>query len=253
MGATDRQNGERMVGRTAATPAVTREQIVAAADAVARAEGISSVTVRRVSAALSVTAPALYWHLKDKNELMSLLVDRIASRVEHPAPSAGSWLHRLVEHYASIRDVFGEYAGISGVLMTTEPREGTLRNCVYVVEVLVEAGLDQTAAASLFTSLSTLATGHLMMNDAARHQPRSSARYAPNAGRLAELLEARPDLIEFQRSLLELDDTTSRIQFLRGVELLIRGAATTAGVAAPRTAVVGARKARPAGSSRRTA
>src|SRR4051812_25240726 len=94
--------------RAAATPSVTREQIVAAADAVAKAEGVAGVTVRRVSAALFVTAPALYWHLKDKGELMSQLVDRIASRVQHPGPSAGSWLDRLVEHYASVRDVFGE-------------------------------------------------------------------------------------------------------------------------------------------------
>jgi AcrR family transcriptional regulator len=240
--------------RKAGTPVVTREQIVATADALAKADGIASVTVRRVSAALSVTAPALYWHLEGKSELMSQLVDRIAARVQHPAPSAGSWLHRLVEHYASVRDVFGEYPGISGVLMTTEPGDATAANCVFVVEVLVDAGFDQSAAASLFTSLSTLATGHLMMNDAARHQRGSvnNPRYAPNAARLAELLAQRPDLMEFQRSLVELDDATSRTRFLRGVELLIRGAATAAGVKAPAVAAaVTPRPPRGVGASRR--
>ena len=228
--------------RSAPTPVVTREQIVAAADVLARREGIDNVTVRRISAALSVTAPALYWHLQNKGELMSQLVDRIAARVAHPPADTGPWLDRLLGFYSSIRDVFGEYPGISTALMTTDPTEATLANCVYVVQVLMDAGFEETAAVLLFNSLSTLSIGHLMMIDAARHQQRRSAAdtaYAPNAARLAELLDARPELSAFRQALVELDDEASRAQFLSGVELLIRGAATSAGVAAPRDETAG--------------
>src|SRR3954465_11188729 len=101
-------------GRNEAS-AVTREQIVDAADALARSEGIANVTVRRLSASLSVTAPALYWHLNNKSELVSALVDRALGRVERPAPEAGTWLERLVMFYGSLRDHLRPYPGISPV------------------------------------------------------------------------------------------------------------------------------------------
>src|SRR3954452_8974437 len=131
--------GGGMSSRRGAEATVTREQIVDAADALARREGIANVTVRRLSASLSITAPALYWHLNGKSELMAHLVNRVASRVDHPGPDAGSWLARLLGFYGSIRDVFGEYTGISAALMTQEPTEATLANCVYVLELLVGA------------------------------------------------------------------------------------------------------------------
>ncbi len=214
---------------------MTREQIVDAADALARSEGVANVTVRRLSASLSITAPALYWHLNGKSELMAHLVNRVASRVDHPLPQAGSWLDRLLGFYASIRDVFGEYTGISSALMTQEPSEATLANCIYILEVLMEAGFDQPSAVSLFSSLTTLSLGHLMMIDAARYQSHSPAdtSFAPHASRLAVLLGDRPELGEFRRSLVELDDAASRAQYLHGIELLIRGAATAAGVKLP--------------------
>src|SRR3954463_3182867 len=112
-------------GRNEAS-ALTREQIVDAAEALARSEGIANVTVRRLSASLSITAPALYWHLNGKSELMAHLVNRVASRVDHPGPEAGNWLRALIACYASSRDVFGEYTGISTALMTQEPTEATL-------------------------------------------------------------------------------------------------------------------------------
>ena len=221
-------------GRTEAS-AVTREQIVDAADALARSEGVANVTVRRLSAALSITAPALYWHLNGKSELMAHLVNRVASRVDHPGPEAGSELQRLLGFYGSIRDVVGEYTGISTALMTQEPSEATLANCVYVLEVLMAAGFDEAGAVSLFNSLTTLSLGHLLMIDAARYQTRALAdeSFAPHATRLAGLLADRPELGEFRRSLVELDDEASRAQYLHGIELLIRGAAVSAGVRLP--------------------
>jgi AcrR family transcriptional regulator len=233
---TDRRHGMSS-RRGADATAVTRDQIVDAAEALARSEGVANVTVRRLSAALSITAPALYWHLDGKSELMARLIDRVAARVERPAADTGTWLERLLRFYGSIRDVFGEYTGISTALMTQEPTEATLANCIYVVEVLMAAGFDEEGAVSLFNSLTTLSLGHLMMIDAARHQrrPPADSTYAPNATRLAELLADRPGLAEFQRSLVELDDTASRAQFLRGVDLLVRGAALSRGVGVPTT------------------
>ncbi|MFL5761300.1 MAG: TetR/AcrR family transcriptional regulator [Thermomicrobiales bacterium] len=40
--------------------------------AIADSEGLQAVTIRRVAKELGVTPMALYWHFKDKNELLGV-------------------------------------------------------------------------------------------------------------------------------------------------------------------------------------
>jgi AcrR family transcriptional regulator len=50
--------------------ALTREAIVATTRTLIEAEGLDAVSLRRVGAALGVTAPALYAHVSDKRDLL---------------------------------------------------------------------------------------------------------------------------------------------------------------------------------------
>lgn len=69
------------------TPTVTREQIVDATRDLIRSEGLDAVSLRRVGRAVGVTAPALYAHVKDKEDLLRAvaatqyaeLVDRLTA------------------------------------------------------------------------------------------------------------------------------------------------------------------------------
>ena len=56
-------------------PAHTREEIAAAAIALADAEGIAAVTMRRVAAAIGLTAMSLYNYLPRKDDLYDLMLD----------------------------------------------------------------------------------------------------------------------------------------------------------------------------------
>jgi AcrR family transcriptional regulator len=49
---------------------LTRESIVAATRTLIETEGLDAVSLRRVGAALGVTAPALYAHVEDKRDLL---------------------------------------------------------------------------------------------------------------------------------------------------------------------------------------
>jgi AcrR family transcriptional regulator len=60
---------------------ITRERIVAAALDLLDAEGVEAVTVRAVSARLDVRAPALYWHVRGKQELLDEMGTEIQRRV----------------------------------------------------------------------------------------------------------------------------------------------------------------------------
>ena len=70
-------------------PAHTREQVVDAAIAVADAEGLGAVTIRRIATEIGAGAMSLYTYVPDKDRLVDLMVDRVADGVSWPADLLG--------------------------------------------------------------------------------------------------------------------------------------------------------------------
>jgi AcrR family transcriptional regulator len=58
--------------------------------ALADAEGIEAVTIRRLATELGVTPMALYWHFRTKEDLLAGLGDRVLDAVVVPEPT-GEW------------------------------------------------------------------------------------------------------------------------------------------------------------------
>ncbi|OKI10024.1 TetR family transcriptional regulator [Streptomyces sp. CB02923] len=72
-------------------PGLTLDRIVTAAVAVADAEGIGAVSMRRVAAELGVGTMSLYRYVPGKGELLDLMLDKIVEldAVAFPGPEAG--------------------------------------------------------------------------------------------------------------------------------------------------------------------
>jgi AcrR family transcriptional regulator len=87
----------------AAGKSLTRAQILAAAAAVADADGVEAVTMRRVGARLGVEAMSLYHHVRGKAALLDGLVDRIVAEIE--AEIRGDSPHATPDGDESWRDV----------------------------------------------------------------------------------------------------------------------------------------------------
>ena len=67
-----------------ATPArarqpLTREDLVRAGLEVLDEAGIDGLTMRSVAARLGVQSASLYWHVRDKDELLALIADAICA------------------------------------------------------------------------------------------------------------------------------------------------------------------------------
>jgi TetR/AcrR family transcriptional regulator, tetracycline repressor protein len=60
---------------------LNREKILSSALALAEAEGLDGVTLRRIAAEWKVTPMALYWHFKDKGALLDAMVERMMTEV----------------------------------------------------------------------------------------------------------------------------------------------------------------------------
>jgi AcrR family transcriptional regulator len=69
---------------------LSREEIVATAMAVADAEGVEAISMRRIARELGAGAMSLYWHVASKEELQDLMLEAVEAEVEVPEPS-GDW------------------------------------------------------------------------------------------------------------------------------------------------------------------
>ena len=71
-------------------PAFSRDQIAGAAVKIADAEGIEAVSIRRIASEIGSGATSLYRYIKNKDELLDLMVDAVLPRYTLPK-SSGSW------------------------------------------------------------------------------------------------------------------------------------------------------------------
>src|SRR3954466_2139615 len=90
-----------MAKRSDATrPRLSRDAIIASAVSLADAEGLEAVTIRRLAQELGVTPMALYWHFKNKDELLLGITDHALSTVKATRDPSDPWpvqLRAMVE------------------------------------------------------------------------------------------------------------------------------------------------------------
>ena len=70
---------------------LTREAVVEVALDVADTEGLDKVTVRRLAQHFGVTPMALYWHVKNKDELLEAMGDQVFAGMRLPAVVVLRW------------------------------------------------------------------------------------------------------------------------------------------------------------------
>ncbi|WP_433257788.1 TetR/AcrR family transcriptional regulator [Streptosporangium sp. CA-135522] len=73
-----------MPARTGRPPKISRADIMSAAHRIIDAEGIQGLTMRRLAREVGTTAMALYHHVRDKDDLLQLLLDEYAAGIEMP-------------------------------------------------------------------------------------------------------------------------------------------------------------------------
>ena len=82
---------------------LTREKIVEAALVLLERDGLQGLSMRRLAQELGSGAASLYWHVGDKEELLSLLLDRIVGETEVPEPDPENWQGTVKELARAVR------------------------------------------------------------------------------------------------------------------------------------------------------
>lgn len=124
-------------------PGLTIEQIVAVAVAVADAEGIEAVSMRRVASELDVGTMSLYRYIPGKGELLDLMLDKVIEpRNDLGSPEELGW-RRMLEVFA--RDAWRLYESHPWLLQVDQARPilgpNALAGVDFVVRGLAGRGL----------------------------------------------------------------------------------------------------------------
>ncbi|GAA3649539.1 TetR/AcrR family transcriptional regulator C-terminal domain-containing protein [Nonomuraea antimicrobica] len=96
-------------------PALSREQIVAAALELLDTEGIDALSMRRLGTRLNAGATSMYTHVASKEELLELVVDEVYGEIEPPATGAG-WRPAVTRSAHSMRAALLRHPWIGSVL-----------------------------------------------------------------------------------------------------------------------------------------
>jgi len=99
---------------------VNKETITAAALDILHEKGLSHVTMRNVAAKLEVKAPALYWYIKDKQELLQLIAEHISTLITFPEPKE-NWEEEIVLLAMENRQVLLSIPDGAKIMMDTLP------------------------------------------------------------------------------------------------------------------------------------
>lgn len=84
-----------MISKRAAADVLSREAVVERALQLADAEGLDAVTIRRLGQEFAVTPMALYWHVKNKDELLDAMGDRLFAGLQYDTDRDAPWDEQL--------------------------------------------------------------------------------------------------------------------------------------------------------------
>jgi len=93
---------------------LSRERILKAAIALADKDGLEAVSMRKVGQALGVEAMSLYNHVRNKDELLSGMVDLVAGEFER-ASAAESWKDSLRNTALSVHETLLRHRWVAGL------------------------------------------------------------------------------------------------------------------------------------------
>ncbi|WP_163513427.1 TetR/AcrR family transcriptional regulator C-terminal domain-containing protein [Fodinicola acaciae] len=142
--------------------ALDRDLIVRTALRLLDEVGLETLSLRRLAKELDVQASALYWHVKNKQELLDemarvIVIDAVRAA---PMPAGQTW-QEMLTHLARVQYTATRSHRDGGALMLTARNlaDYQLEYLDWMLGMLVAAGFTETAAAEAFLVVSNYALG----------------------------------------------------------------------------------------------
>lgn len=187
---------------------LTEDAIVETAFEIAADSSIEQVSIPLVARSLDVGVTSIYWHVRNKSELLDAMTDRALRRSGLPAyAESDDWRESLMAHARGVRRIFlgdpvlTDLILIRGALSPMARRLGE-QETQKAITSMTQAGLDDQTAHDTYSAVSELVRGSVLL--ARMTQKHGAAGAAASA-----------DDGEFPNAPIALDD--------RPFELLLQG------------------------------
>src|SRR5882762_10157999 len=95
---------------------LSRERLVSAALELINADGLDALSMRALADRLEVKAASLYWHVRDRRELLELLAESIVESIP-PMRARGGWRQSVLAAGAALRKRVGDQKDGDRVLL----------------------------------------------------------------------------------------------------------------------------------------
>jgi AcrR family transcriptional regulator len=144
---------------------LTLEAILDASLALLDARGADALTMRSVADALGCSQASLYRHVRNREELVTLLYDRAISVAGTPPPDSLDWAGRAAWSARLFRAHLRAHPGVVSLLHGTD-RLGpnSLAGLEYAVGLFTGAGLSPRLASAAASALATFIVGSVQFN-----------------------------------------------------------------------------------------
>jgi len=204
---------------------LTKQAVVDRALALGDAEGLEALTIRRLATELGVTPMALYWHFRNKEELLEGLADQIWSELDIEVDAAAPWYLQLRGLLESLLRVLRAHPCASQLILHGEKQSNAALVAIETaLQVLRRGGFDPAHAAEV--ARSALWTGLMLVMsepgfDPALTEAERAEEQRKSRVRLALLPPDRyPCLVE---AAVPMSTCEPEFHYSFGVELFIAG------------------------------
>jgi AcrR family transcriptional regulator len=162
---------------------LSRDQVVAAAIAILDEEGYDALSMRRLAQRVGASAPTLYWHVRNREELLDIVADKVVGEVLAGIGEPAGWRAWMNALARSLREVLRTHPGV-GPIMGQRPTTGVNATATLgrLLDALHHDGFSEQGAALAALTLTGWASGFAV----------SEARDA--AGIAAGAMPALPDV-----------------------------------------------------------
>jgi TetR/AcrR family transcriptional regulator, tetracycline repressor protein len=138
---------------------LNRAQIIAAAFIVLDREGLDGLSLRTLAGQLSVQAPSLYWHVRNKGELIALMAATFYEKAALAQSCEHSWQAKLITFGQAMRSALLHHRDSARLCASAHPLDEPEISAVRLETPLVAAGLDRDRALSCQAAVIAYALG----------------------------------------------------------------------------------------------
>lgn len=194
----------RTTGRRAAWGTISRSQVIDAATELVATKGYEQLTIRGLAAELGVAPMSLYRHVRDKNDVLDEVVDRLLTKAWRPRKGEADWRRWIGDAADSLRRfLVNEPAALAVYLSHPVASPAAVARMEAMMEVLRRAIGDEKEAGRAYAAIQTYTIGFAALEA-------SRSRWQPDK-------DAVPALA------LQLAAYTTPQQFAVGLDYLLQG------------------------------